>query len=102
MELTVKDRLNMFNLFPPQGTLADQVMVKGIKSKIDFKNEETERIVLKVTGKNYGWDDTKAKNMDPEFTADEINFLRNRVDALDSAGDISLDMVDLCVKIQKT
>ena len=52
MLLTVKDRLNIFQLFPVEGDILTQTMIRDITKKIEVGEKESKEIDLSVDNKN--------------------------------------------------
>ena len=101
MKLTVKDRLNIGTFFPAESDLVTQILVKGIRDKVEVNSEEANEINLKQQGTQLLWDTTKAKDKEITFNEAEIKFLKEQVTRLDQEKKINQDNVDLCVAIQE-
>ncbi len=100
MKLTVKERL-MFNTFYPRsGSIAEQQLVRAIDNKIVLSQEEVEEINLKSIGQNLKWDKEKGKDLDVMFTNEEYKFLRLQVEKLDKENRVTLEILDLCLKVK--
>ena len=100
MKLQIVDRLNFAALFPEQGDLVSQILVKGIKEKVEVTSEEANEIQLKQIGTQLQWDATKAKEKDIQFNDAELKFLKEQVARLDTEKKVTPDNVGLCVAIQ--
>ena len=50
MKLSIKDRLSLHNLFPQQGTLLTQIMIKELKEKTKIPAIEADKVGLKQEG----------------------------------------------------
>jgi len=101
MKLTIKERVTIVALYPRESDLITQVLVKDLKEKIKLSQEEIKEIELKKEGMGYVWNTQKAKNKDIDFTKMEIIFLKEQVDRLDKEKKISLDLIDICLKIRE-
>ena len=104
MLLTVKDRLNIFQLFPVEGDILTQTMIRDITKKIEVGEKESKEIDLSVDNKNgrlsYAWDSEKAKDKEIDLSGSEIQFMRDRIDTLDKEKKITQYLLDLCLKIK--
>lgn len=100
MKLSVKDRILFPSLYPQKGSLVEQLLIKDIDSKVSLKQKEITEIKLRDENGKITWEDKKAKVLDVSFTAPEVDFLKSQVDRLDSAKEITRDIIDLCTLIK--
>ena len=100
MKLTIKDRLNFGILYPQQGNILTQLLVKSIAEKVELEQDEIKEIELKQEENQLTWEQDKAKELEVEFTEAEINLLKEQVKLLDEKKEIALQNLDLCLKIQ--
>lgn len=102
MNLTVKDRIVMSQLYPKQGNLISQVLVRDINKKIMLEQDEIKDIDFQVRedGRSYIWNEKKAKDKDVDFTEAEIDLLKKEVENLDKDNKITQDVLDVCLKIK--
>lgn len=100
MKLSVKQRLNFSVLYPQEGNLIIQLLVKGIAEKVGLKQEEVEAIELKQEGDRLTWKEEKAADKEISFSETEHNFLKQQVAKLDEEGRVTQDLLDLCLLIQ--
>lgn len=99
LSLSVKDRLAFRELFPQQGNILSQVLVRDIAEKVQLTQAEIKKIDLKATGNAFSWN-PKAKAVSIVFTNAEMTFLREQVDRLDKEKKVTVDMLELCLKIK--
>jgi len=99
MVLDVKERLMFGSLYPKEGSLLDQSLVKDITEKTQITKAEFEKIGFKSTPKGFTWN-KNAKTKKVDFTSAELNFLKENVDRLDKAGKITQDLLGVCLKIK--
>lgn len=107
MKLTGVDRFLIRKLYPEEAKIITQILVKGIAKKVDFTEEEGERLTTLRMAKNENREELTNEDVnhavpeiDIEFTDAELEFLKDRVNKLDDAGKVTLPLVDLCVKIR--
>lgn len=108
MRLSVKDRLSFEVLFPREGDITTQMMVRDIRGRISLTDAEKKRIGLKpanLPGMPPGrgslqWNADKEKDLDPQFSGAELVFLKKQVEDLNTGKKITGDILDLCLKIR--
>jgi len=100
MKLSVKERLTFASLYPQQGTLLEQLIVKDISEKVRIDTKEADKIGLKNQGNTLKWENKAAKEKEVEFTDAEVDFLANQITRLDRDRKISQNNLDLCIKIK--
>jgi hypothetical protein len=108
MRLSIADRICFEAVLPDKGNMAQQLMVRDIRGRTSISPVERKRIKLQtvaVPGMEPGqvhmkWDEKKAKLMDPQFTGAELDMLKQQVKALDEAGEVKDNILDLCMKIR--
>ncbi|MFA5377644.1 MAG: hypothetical protein WC455_17975 [Dehalococcoidia bacterium] len=103
--LGIRDRLVIASLFPEKSNFVDQVLAEDIGKKVRINQEEMKEINLRsVDGENgrssLTWDDTKAKDLDVEFTQAEVSFLKKQIDRLDRSEQLSPDIMPLAKAIK--
>lgn len=102
MELNVKDRLMFNSLFPQQGDLIAQTLIRDITKKVALTQDEIKEVELKVTANGFNWNNEKAVPKDVTFTEAELEFIKQQVERLDREKKITQDNLDLCMKIKNT
>ena len=102
MELTVKERILMGLLYPQQGNIQTQLIIRDIETKVRITDEEGKEINLKAipTGEGVTWDIKKATIKNIEFTSTEMAFLKDQVSRLDKENKVTSKLLDLCLKIK--
>ena len=102
IKLSIADRLELPILFPQQGTMLTQMVVKDIVAKINLSVDETKQIGLKQEDNLLKWNQNESNKLDKEidFSDAEINFLHSRVDELDKEGKVILRVVELFNRIK--
>ena len=102
VKLSISDRINFASLYPEQGTVLTQMVVKDINSKVSLTTEEMASISLVQEGNTVKWDAKRAEKLerDVDFTDAEVSFLQSRVDEMDKAGRVTLHVVELFNRIR--
>jgi len=99
MKLTILERLIFGVLYPKEGTRITQVLVKDIKKKVEFSQEEFKELEFKATDEGYTWKQDKVKDIDYTFTKAELELLKEEVKKLDTQKKITQENLSLCDKI---
>jgi len=100
MKLTVKDRIHFPELYPQEGNIVTQLLVKDIQEKVNLTQEEDKAINMRQIGQSLFWDEDKEIDKDVEFTTTEIEFLKGRVEKLDSENKITLQILNISLLVQ--
>jgi len=100
MKLTVKDRIHFSALYPQEGNIVTQLLVKDIQEKVNLTQEESKEIGLKQEGQTIVWDDEKAGKKDVKFTETEMEFLKGRVENLNNENKVTQDILSICLAVQ--
>jgi len=104
MKLTIRERVEITNLFPQHHDIMTQVLVEDISKKVKLSQEEIEMIGLKrkITLDNVqlSWDETKTKDIDIRFSKTELQFLKRQVLQYDDQKKITQGMLSVCLKLQ--
>ena len=104
LSLSVKDRLAFGSLFLQQGDIISQILARDMSIKVQPTQAEIKKIDLKTIKSkvgeiSYSWN-PKAKAVNIIFTNAEIEFLREQVGRLDKEKKVTVDMLELCLKIR--
>lgn len=102
MNLKIKDRLVIGNLFPQRAGLLEQITVRDITTKVLISSEERKKLDLVQDGTTFKWSQDKDKGKEIEFSSIEIVFLKEQVDRMDKEKAITPELVELCVKIKES
>lgn len=100
MKLTIIERLNLPRLFPKEGGIIQQLLVRDIAKKVEFSQEEIKDIDLKQEGNQITWNPDKNVIKEVDFSESEIAFLKDQVVLMDKEKKITQDMLDLCLLIR--
>ena len=99
MELTFVDRIAIKNLIPERVNMIKGMLFNSIAQKVDFTPEEIKRhellneetIINNIT-----------ETIDVVFEESELAVLKERIDEVDQAGTIPLQLIDSYCKIKNT
>ena len=92
----------MLELLPEKGALLTMTNKRNIIKKIDFSSEEMEKFEIKQNKDNgtITWRN-EIEPFDIDFNSEELNLLKEQVEQLDKANEISDRNFDLCIKIKE-
>jgi predicted RNA-binding protein with PUA domain len=103
MLLNVKNRIMLLNSIPKSGNMKDIFISMDIFNKVKFSAEETNIIIEKdergaerLLYENF----PKIEDVEFEFIADELSFLKNFVTDLDNSKTVNFDNLELCTLIK--
>lgn len=98
LKLNIATRLILLVNLPEQGSVVDMISKRNVRRKIDFSSEEMESAKINIREDKVTWD-PNAVSIEVEFTESEINFLKDIIDKLDKAGNITDNILDFCEQI---
>lgn len=105
MKLTLTDRIAIVHgaMLPQSSAVAKMITAKGIKSKVDFSQDEIVELNLIVQPANGAVSYRTSKpvdsySMDVEFSDEEISLLNEGAKRIDEAQQCTLDMLDTVIK----
>ena len=101
MKLTIKDRLILNSIYPKESNIVNQTLIRDISKKIEIPQDEMKAINLRPKDGMLLWDEGKGKDIEVKFSALELNLLKGQVDKLDKENKITMDILDLCLKIRE-
>lgn len=85
--LTIKDRILFGQILPLKGDLKTMQIKDTIVEKITIKKEESDFIELRAENKDgniqYKWDREKAKDIEVEFTDEELKVIHSVLSAME-------------------
>ena len=100
MTFTVLDRVLIGNILPEKGSLADILIVKDIKSRMELSKEERKDINFRTTDDNTGlvWD----KELDLKITLSdaEKNLILDTFKKLDEEKNLTIQLAEIYIKIK--
>lgn len=100
MKFGIKDRIQIGVLFPKQGNLVEQTLVRDISKKMVLSQAEMKEIEFKAAEHGYRWNEKKAKDKEIELTEAELGFLKEQVVRIDGEKKIDSNILELCLKIK--
>ncbi len=100
MKLTIKDRMLISQLYPKEGNLISQILVKDISKKVKITQEDIDKYEIKSDKGSINWNLKKEKEIEVDFTDKEIELLKEQVEKLDKENKITQDNLELCLKIK--
>jgi hypothetical protein len=105
MKLKLKDRIVFTQLFPQSGGMLEQLTARDIGKKTEITQEDIKEYEIRqeTVGSEVftKWKVEKDVGKEIDFSEVELNFLKDQVDRLDKAKQITPDLLDLCLLIKK-
>jgi hypothetical protein len=99
MKLSIHDRLILGSLFPEEGGLLQQILVRDLMKRVILTQEEAESIKLREEDGATKWEDTPVIVIDVKFSDTELSFLQSQVKRFDSEGKVNQENLSLCERI---
>ena len=50
MKMSILDRIVVEKLYPPQGNMTEQIMIRDIRKKVEFSSKEVEKYKIRSVG----------------------------------------------------
>lgn len=101
ISLNVKDRLAIIALLPTTGKLTDLVEVIELVKLLKFSDEEKKTIEYREKEGKILWDTTKERELEVDINFEQLRIVKDKIKELDEAGQISLAILDTCLKFSK-
>jgi hypothetical protein len=98
MILSIKERITLLGILPQKGGIIETITIKCLIKKIEFEPEEIEKYGIKEDEGTITWAQDFQKDI--YFNVSELSLLKNIVSQLDLNRAVTLDNIDLCVKIR--
>ncbi|MDQ6481600.1 hypothetical protein [Dyadobacter sp. LHD-138] len=102
LKLGVADRINLESLMPATGGRVTMSLVRSMLSSISFTPEEIRDYKLQdLKNGAIKWDIETEKQIEFEFSDEQIEILKQGINAVDEKGSVTLAMLSLIDKIEK-
>jgi transposase-like protein len=100
MKLNIKERLLMSQLYPQQGNIAQQILVRDISKKVGITQDELKEYGIKSL-ENGGLTWEKDAEKEVALSGAELNLLKEQVAKLDKENRVTMELLDLFLKIKE-
>ena len=102
LSLGLKDRLNVERLFPSEGSILEQLIIKEISSKVKITSDEVAKYELKTVddGRSLVWNKDKEEEVEIELTTEQCELLKEQVRKLDQDKKVTAELLGLCLAIR--
>jgi hypothetical protein len=100
MKLTVKERIGLESIIPYTGNLNQQILVKSILGKTILTQQE--KMMIEWRRERNGmvtFNGDRDFELDIDFSAEELQLLKDQVRLLDEQKSITQDNLEICIKI---
>jgi hypothetical protein len=114
MELTVKERLQLASVLPPTGNITTLRIVRQLKEKLSFSEEEHKEFQIRDAGEpldwmkpdaegnkpvcpqgSIAWNEEKERPVDIPIGEKAMDVIVEALKAANERGQLTLDMIDL-------
>ena len=96
MKLNILQRILIFSILPKEGTLLTMKILKDLKDKIVFSEEEIKESELRIEDNQYFWNPTKIVDIEFDITEGESKLVVDGLKELDRQGKITEQYLKLC------
>lgn len=108
--VSIMDRLAVEALYPREGSIDTQILVRDLRGKLKLTAEDLEAISLKVAANgSIAWQDkdedgnpiSKAQDKEVEITNGQLALLKRRAEELHKEEKITSDLLELALKLRE-
>jgi hypothetical protein len=101
LKLTIKERVILSDILPAQGNKLQQIIVRGLIFKTEFKSEEIDKFGMNFSTQGVAWNE-KAKSAEFEFELNdaEISILKEAAVTIDKEARVTQHNLGLLEKIE--
>jgi len=104
-KLSIKERVLLTTMLPERASLEEQILSKEIFNKITLSEEEKKRVNWKVEkdaagGGRFLFDPETKIEKEIDFPEAELNFMRDRFAEISKKKEITMDAVEIILKIK--
>jgi hypothetical protein len=102
LKLNIKERVILSDILPAQGNKLQQIIVRGLTQKAEFKSEEIDEFGLTFSHQGVAWNE-KAKSAEFEFELSdaEISILKESAVSIDKEARVTQHNLSLIEKIEE-
>ena len=104
IKLNALDRLLCRDLLPKQSSIIEQMLARDIQEKIKMTTKDRANMTMSPNKDGEGIDyvikNINKTEREISFTKPELQLLQTQVSKLDEQKNISLEMLDICLKIR--
>lgn len=105
LHLDIPDRISIPGMLPQQGGLAEQIIAKDIRKKVEFSQEDLKKFEIQDIVHPEGrtgirWNPLKDKPVAITFTDDEVRLMARSIDRLDKEKKINPENIETVLKFK--
>jgi len=101
LKLNIKERVVLSDILPPQGTKLQQIVVRSLTLKTEFKPEEIDELGLTFSQQGVSWNEkAKTKEFEIELQESEILILKEAAILIDKESRVTQYNLSLIEKIE--
>lgn len=100
LKLTIKERVILSDILPQQGNKLQQIIIRGLTKKTEFKPDEVDEFGMTFTAQGVAWNE-KAKSAEFEFELSdaELSILKESASLADKEARVTQHNLSLLEKI---
>lgn len=101
LKLNIKERVILSDILPQQGNKLQQIIVRGLILKTEFKPAEIDKYGLTFTPQGVAWNEkAKSAHFEYEVSEAEISILKEAAGTLDKEARVTQHNLSLIEKIE--
>lgn len=100
MKLSIKERILLPAILPSEGKMIEMIINRSIKNKLVFTEDEiTDFELVDNDNGSISFNPKKHRDVEIEFTSEQLNILKKAVNSIDEAGKVTDDLLPIFEKI---
>ena len=97
MEFKLSERLHFIQKLPKDDNFVKNIIINSIRTKLEIKIEDIEKGQMSDINGGVSWE--QDFSVDIYFTPKVISILTDIVEDMDSQGEITISLIDICTNI---
>ena len=94
-KLGARQRLDVRNILPVEGSYKEMKTTKAIHTKLTFNETEVTQWSIKQEGSQVSWNEEAVRDVEFTFSTEEVSLISKQLDRLDQAGKITIQHAEL-------
>ena len=96
--LTVKDRLIILNLLPTKGNIEELIEISSLYEILNLTELEKKEIELEEKNSQITWNSLKEIQKEFNLNFNQIRIIKDKIQNLNADNEITIYMLDTCLK----
>lgn len=93
VKLNVLERIKLLTILPIEGNLLEMRVLRDLKAKLFFSEEEIREFGLRTQGERYTW--KKNESVEFEFTLGEMDIIKKALRGLNERKKVTEELISL-------